>query len=69
MYRGKVLCPECYKTRLPRKAAKKARRKAIAKLANAPKDVKEYNPLMPTTKEDKKDEVKFSPTSDQEETK
>ena len=30
MYRGKVLCPECYDTRLDRKAAKKAELKARA---------------------------------------
>jgi len=32
MYRGKVLCPECYDTRLERKAAKKAERKRQAEL-------------------------------------
>lgn len=30
MYRDKVLCPECYDTRLERKAAKKAELKAKA---------------------------------------
>lgn len=30
MYRGKVLCPECYDTRLERKAAKKAELKMKA---------------------------------------
>lgn len=30
MYRGKILCPECYNTRLDRKAAKKAEVKARA---------------------------------------
>jgi uncharacterized Zn finger protein (UPF0148 family) len=30
MYRGKVLCPECYDTRLERKAAKKAELKRKA---------------------------------------
>lgn len=32
MYRGKVLCPECYDTRLERKAAKKAELKKQAEL-------------------------------------
>ena len=32
MYRGKVLCPECYDTRLERKAAKKVERKRQAEL-------------------------------------
>lgn len=32
MYRGKVLCSECYSTRLKRKAAKKAERKRQAAL-------------------------------------
>ena len=32
MYRGKVLCPECYDTRLERKAAKRAERKRQAEL-------------------------------------
>ncbi len=31
-YRGKVLCPECYSTRLQRKAAKKAELKKLAEL-------------------------------------
>ncbi len=30
MYRGKILCPECYDTRLERKAARKAELKAKA---------------------------------------
>ena len=30
MYRGKVLCPECYSTRLERKAARKAELKRKA---------------------------------------
>jgi len=32
MYRGKVLCSECYSTRLKRKAAKRAERKRQAEL-------------------------------------
>ena len=32
-YRGKVLCPGCYSTRLERKAAKKAELKQLAAMA------------------------------------
>lgn len=68
MYRGKVLCNDCYAARLKRKAEKKATRRAIAKIANAKKDVDEYFPLQPDSADDKTDEVKLR-TSDDEETK
>jgi len=40
MYRGKVLCPECYDTRLERKAAKKAEAKRQAELVKIVKPTK-----------------------------
>jgi len=62
MYRGKVLCPECYNTRLERKAAKKAKLKRQAELVKitkpskkAKKKAKEYGL---TTKIDLKIDLK-----------
>ena len=56
MYRGEVLCPECYDSRLERKAAKKAERKRLAKEARA---------LITPTKKAKKDMKKKGITNEE----
>ena len=53
MYRGKVLCPECYDTRLERKAAKRAEAKARAE------EVKIVTPTKKARKAAKKEGIKL----------
>ena len=52
MYRGKVLCPDCYSTRLERKAAKKAELQQLA----------EMNKIVTPTKKAKKKAKKLGLT-------
>jgi len=56
MYRGKVLCPECYGTRLVRKAEERAERNRQAEL------VKIVTPSRRAKKASKKKGVTFNPS-------
>lgn len=60
MYRGKILCPECYDTRLERKAAKRAERRKQAEM------VKIVTPSKKAKKKAKKQGLDFTIIDDVE---